>query len=199
MAFRCYWILLLLVNVSVALMFVALNSGARVSQQSWLLLPKDKGGNSRCRDELSHGFQHIRKLQFLKHQLTNQQYWHLTVYLCMHLERPIVWRCFLHVFKMFTGWELDTLSNGRWTQLTKRANWGRRQVHMKKKPQPHEEYWWVLNWIKALNLKIQISCCWMTKLPGASGAPRPQERARRSPKRANPEDMQWWLGWQSMK
>ena len=85
---------------------------------------------------------------------TNQQYWHLTVYLYA-IRISCSLRVFLHVFNMFTGWELDTLSNGRWTQLTKRANWGRRQVHMKKKTQPHEEYWWVLNWTKALNLNFE--------------------------------------------
>ena len=115
-------------RIQMLLNFVALNSGARgVSQQSWLLFPKDKGGNSRCRDELSHGFQYITELQFLKHQPTILY----TVYLYA-LRISYSLKVFLHVFKMLTGWELDTLSNGRWTQLTKRANRGRWQVHMKK-------------------------------------------------------------------
>ncbi len=138
-AFSCYWILSLIVHVSLALIFVALNSGAcGVSQQSWLLLPKDKGGNSHvpvpgvsqevsryisllfltieesiCRDELSHGFhgfQYITELQFLKHQPTI-----LTSYSAPIISMKISYslKMFSHVFNMFTGWEFDALSNGR--------------------------------------------------------------------------------------
>ena len=85
---------------------------------------------------------------------TNQQYRHLTVYLYalrISYSLKVFFTCFQNVHGMRVGYIVKWQVNS----TDKEGELGTVTGAHEKKTQPHEEYWWVLNWIKALNLNFE--------------------------------------------